>query len=93
MYPALGDELGRPDWRVADGQFKDAVGDHPAASRGTAVEAEGERVQIACEVRWVHRTLVSALLQLEHMKRPSTTLQPPTWPHSGQTKPSGHRSH
>ena len=31
--------------------------------------------------------------QAEHLKRPSAIRQPPACPHSGQTNPSGHRSH
>src|SRR6266508_1465278 len=45
---------------VPDGEFEEAVEDHASAGRAAAVEAEGELVQVAVQVRLVHRALVRA---------------------------------
>jgi hypothetical protein len=46
--------------RVSDREFEEAVKEHAAAPGAAPVEAEGEFVQVALQVRRVHRALVGA---------------------------------
>ena len=54
------DEVAVAHWGVADGEFEDAVEDHPAVAGSSAVEAEGELVEVALQVRRLDRALVGA---------------------------------
>lgn len=55
-----GDEIVVAHRVVGEGEFKHSVEHHPAAAGATAVEPEHELIQVADEVRVLHRALVGA---------------------------------
>ena len=58
--PLGGDEILVAHRVVGDGKFEHPIEHHPPAARAAAVEAEHELIQVAGQVRLVHRALVGA---------------------------------
>ena len=58
--PLGGDEILVAHRVVGDGKFEHPIEHHPTAARAAAVEAEHELIQVAGQVRLVHRALVGA---------------------------------
>ena len=56
--PLRGDEILVAHGVVGDGEFEHPIEHHPAAAGAAAVEAEHELIQVAGQVRVVHRALV-----------------------------------
>ncbi len=77
--PLRGDEILVAHGVVGDGEFEHPIGHHPAAAGAAAVEAEHELIQVAGQVRVVHRALVRAqqppLGQRDNLGMPSRCAQ------------------
>ena len=59
-WPLAGDDVAVAHRIMAGSEFQQSVEDEPAASRAAPVEAEHELVQVALQMRFLDRALVSA---------------------------------